>query len=84
MQRLGSELVFNNINRSDAGQYRCEASNECGNAATATIEVRCKYHQSSAFNYLKMKHGQRAKKVMSDSLWLVDFAVGLVDSPSLA
>ena len=39
-----SDLVFTNINRSQAGEYRCEASNECGNASeTATIEVQCKY-----------------------------------------
>ena len=39
----GSELVFTHINRSQAGEYRCEASNECGNASeTATIEVQCK------------------------------------------
>ena len=38
-----SELVFTNINRSQAGEYRCEASNQCGNASeTATIEVQCK------------------------------------------
>ena len=38
-----SELVFTNINRTQAGEYRCEASNECGNASeTATIEVQCK------------------------------------------
>ena len=38
-----SELVFTNINRTQAGEYRCEASNECGNAKeTATIEVQCK------------------------------------------
>ena len=40
----GSELVFTHINRSQAGEYRCEASNEWGNASeTATIEVQCKY-----------------------------------------
>ena len=39
----GSELVFTNISRSEAGEYRCEASNECGNASeTTTIEVQCK------------------------------------------
>jgi len=39
----GSDLVFTNINRSESGEYRCEASNECGNASeTATIEVQCK------------------------------------------
>jgi len=37
------ELVFTNINRTQAGQYKCEASNLCGNASqTATIEVQCK------------------------------------------
>ena len=38
-----SELVLTNINRSDAGEYRCEASNECGIASeTAWIFVQCK------------------------------------------
>ena len=39
----GSELVFTNISRSEAGEYRCEVSNECGNASeVAIIEVQCK------------------------------------------
>ena len=38
-----SDLVFTNISRTQAGEYRCEASNQCGNASeTATIEVRRK------------------------------------------
>ena len=38
-----SELVFTNISRSQAGEYKCDASNLCGNASeTATIEVQCK------------------------------------------
>ena len=38
-----SELLFTNINRSQAREYRCEASNQCGNASeTTTIEVQCK------------------------------------------
>ena len=38
-----SELVFTNINRTQAGEYRCEAGNECGNASeTTTVEVQCK------------------------------------------
>ena len=37
-----SELVFTNINRSEAGEYRCEASNLCGNdSKSATIDVQC-------------------------------------------
>ena len=37
------ELVLRNISRSEGGEYRCEASNECGNASeTATIDVQCK------------------------------------------
>ena len=43
MSTSGSELVFTNINRSEAGDYMCEASNLCGNASeTASIEVQCK------------------------------------------
>ena len=39
----GSELVFTNISRREAGEYRCEASNECGNASeVARIEVERK------------------------------------------
>ena len=39
----GSELVFTNISRTEAGEYRCEASNECGNASeVARIEVERK------------------------------------------
>ena len=38
-----SELVFPNINRNQAGEYRCDASNECGNASEAAwIFVQCK------------------------------------------
>ena len=38
-----SDLVFTNISRSQAGEYRCDTSNQCGNASeVATIEVQCK------------------------------------------
>ena len=37
-------LNFTSINRTDAGTYKCEATNECGNATTmTTIVVHCKY-----------------------------------------
>ena len=76
----GTELVFTHINRTQAGEYRCEASNECGIASeTATIEVQCKY-QFLAVNHLLMRHGQRVGKFMSNSLGLMDFAGGLVNS----
>jgi len=39
----GSELALTHINRSQAGEYKCKASNEFGNATeTVTIEVQCK------------------------------------------
>jgi len=39
-----NDLVFTNIKRTEAGEYRCEASNECGNASkTARIFVQCKF-----------------------------------------
>ena len=42
--QYGHMLEFTNINRSQAGEYQCEASNECGNGTeTATIDVQCKY-----------------------------------------
>ncbi|XP_066025226.1 hemicentin-2-like isoform X2 [Pocillopora verrucosa] len=42
-RQYGHMLEFTNINRSQAGEYKCEASNECGNATeTATIDVQYK------------------------------------------
>ena len=39
----GYKLEVKNIRRIQAGEYTCEASNECGNATeTATIHVQCK------------------------------------------
>ena len=39
----GSVLMLPKVNRSEAGEYRCEATNECGNASeTARIDVQCK------------------------------------------
>lgn len=38
------KLEVKNVSRSEAGEYKCEASNECGNATNVTrIYVRCKY-----------------------------------------
>ena len=43
-QRTNSSVLeFTNINRSEAGEYRCEASNECGSASVAVnVTVQCK------------------------------------------
>ena len=39
----GSVLQLTNVSRSEARDYRCEASNECGNASEAqNIDVQCK------------------------------------------
>ena len=42
-QRTNSSVLeFTNISRSEAGVYRCEASNECGSAVEAVnITVQC-------------------------------------------
>ena len=43
-RQYGHMLEFTNINRSQAGEYKCEASNECGNRTeTATIHVLCEF-----------------------------------------
>ena len=57
-QRIeASELVLTHINRSEAGEYRCEASNECGNASeTATIDVQCKFFSSNILHVCKLHH----------------------------
>lgn len=40
----GQMLEFTHINRTQTGEYKCEASNECGNATEVTnIDVQCKY-----------------------------------------
>ena len=45
----GSLLQLTNISRSQAGEYRCEASNECGNALeTVNITVPCKLQVAHA------------------------------------
>ena len=37
-----SELEFTKISRSEAGEYRCEASNDCGSAVEAVnVTVLC-------------------------------------------
>ena len=43
-ERFGvSVLQLRNVSRSEARDYRCEASNECGNASEAqNIDVQCK------------------------------------------
>ena len=39
----GNVLDFIHINRRQAGEYKCEASNECGNASElVNIDVQCK------------------------------------------
>ena len=42
-QRTNSSVLkFTNINRSEAGEYRCEASNDCGSAVEAVnVTVQC-------------------------------------------
>ena len=51
-QRTNSSVLkFTNVNRNEAGEYRCEASNDCGSAVEAVnVTVQCEYI------YLKTLH----------------------------
>ena len=42
-QRTNSSVLkFTNINRNESGEYRCEASNDCGSAVEAVnVTVQC-------------------------------------------
>ena len=43
-RQSGYMLKLVTISRNEAGEYKCEASNECGNATEmATIDVQCKF-----------------------------------------
>ena len=61
-QRInGNMLNFTNINRSDAGQYRCEAENDCGSdSRVKTVKVNCKYEVTlHQFTRLTKRHGMK-------------------------
>ena len=46
----GHMLEVTHINRTRDGEYKCEASNECGSATKmAAINVQCKYMQKLSF-----------------------------------
>ena len=54
-RQYGHMLEFTNINRSQAGEYKCEASNECGNGTeTATIHVLCEFGWFIAFTVVTL------------------------------
>ena len=63
----GKVLEFLKINRSEAGEYTCEASNECGNSTEmASIDVQCK-------NFIYKSHYPIAldsRKAFCKTLWL--------------
>ena len=68
----GSLLQLTNISRSQAGEYRCEASNECGNAVeTVSITVPCKLqrcHLCHGILYFKKSVKYREELMNSFSL----------------
>ena len=56
----GSVLQLTNISRNEAGDYRCEASNECGDSSEpVTVTVQCKcmmYKCTLLLNVSKLVH----------------------------
>ncbi|XP_068733582.1 fibroblast growth factor receptor 4-like [Montipora capricornis] len=67
----GTELVIRNINRSEAGEYRCEAMNPCGNVSeSATIDVQLLEEPTSA---TPTSTGKPTKQVYADLTIMGDF-----------
>ena len=49
----GTELVFTNINRSEAGEYKCVGSNPCNTTTElADIDVQCKLVAETSYNII--------------------------------
>ena len=54
-QRVDENLLnLININRREAGEYRCEASNECGSTSkTASIHVQCELKKNCTLRMIQ-------------------------------
>ena len=70
-------LEFMKINRSEAGEYTCEASNECGNSTEmASIDVQCKHfifksHYHIALDPVEKSILQNLNAVLNFCLFIV-------------
>ena len=62
-------LEFMKINRSKAGEYTCEASNECGNSTEmASIDVQCKHFIFKSHYHIAL---DPVEKAFCKTLWLL-------------
>ena len=49
----GTELVFTNISRSEAGEYKCVASNPCNTTTElADVDVQCKFVTETSYSII--------------------------------
>ena len=63
----GKNLAFENITRYQAGEYRCEATNSCGNdTESVTIDVQCKPFFSFC---VVLTYFLAHCKLMNDLIW---------------
>ena len=63
----GKVLEFLKINRSEAGEYTCEASNECDNSTEmASIDVQCKHFIYKSHYPIALD----SRKAFCKTLWL--------------
>ena len=70
-------LEFMEINRSKAGEYICEASNECGNSTEmASIDVQCKHFIYKSHYYIALDAEE--KSILQNLMAALNFCLYIV------
>ena len=70
-------LEFMEINRSEAGEYTCEASNECGNSTEmASIDVQCKHFIYKSHYHIALDAEE--KNILQNLMAVLNFCLFIV------
>ena len=70
-------LEFMEINRSEAGEYTCEASNECGNSTEmASIDVQCKHFIYKSHYHIALDAEE--KSILQNLMAVLNFCLFIV------